>query len=107
MAETKTTKTREEAIEGTLNTIENRYAADIQDINSKIDYAIRDGNFSVFLEYVPEHEVQLYFRDGFNYTIEPQVQKQDDLRKEDIQGVKISWYKQPQNQTVKVEVSER
>lgn len=116
MAERKTTKTREEAIEETLNTIRQRYSSDIDSINSKIDYAISDGNFSVFIDYVPNNDVQIYFRDGFNYTIKPKVQSPDrnqsnssdfQVREEvykEVQGIEISWFKTLALQPIEIKI---
>lgn len=100
------TKTREEAIQETLNTIRQRYSSDIDSINSKIDYAINDGMFSVFIDYVPDNDVQVYFRDGFGYTISPKIQEstvnEDNTgltdrgnSKRQVQGIEISWLKLP------------
>lgn len=93
MAESKT-KTREEAIEETLQAIEIRYQTKINDINEKINYAINDGFFSITLDYVPEQDIQIYFRDGYGYSIGA---KETNLngRTKNIE-FELSWQKIPQ-----------
>jgi len=104
MAE-KTTKTREESTQETLRAVESRYSTDIDLINSKIDYAVSDCMFSVFIDYIPNNDVQIYFRDGFGYTIEPKTQLSSPIEdtnindrsdsKTQVQGIEISWLKLP------------
>lgn len=101
------TKTRQEAIDETLENIKTQNSAEIDAIDNQIQSAITAGEFRVFIEYVPTQETQLYFRDGFGYTIKEHTETktvEDSEVPVTVQGVEISWNVQPELQRVELEL---
>lgn len=101
------TKTRQEAITETLENIKTQNSAEIDTIDNQIQSAITAGEFRVFVEYVPTQETQLYFRDGFGYTIKEHTETkpvEDREKPVTVQGVEISWNLQPVLQRVKLDL---